>query len=144
MELVSALRGHGDDAGKVVIMTLPARQESSCSKLFAVQSLGRVRLCDPMGCSMPGCPVLHQLPEFAQTQCIESVMPSKHPILCHPFSSCLQSFPASGSFPMSQFFQSGGQRTGAPASASVLPMNPLGLTCLISLMSKKLPKCIRY
>ena len=40
-----------------------------------------------------------------------------------PFSSCLQSFPASGSFPMSQFFTSGGQSIGASASASVLPMN---------------------
>ena len=40
-----------------------------------------------------------------------------------PFSSCLQSFPASGSFPMSQFFASGGQRIGVSASASVLPMN---------------------
>ena len=40
-----------------------------------------------------------------------------------PFSSCLQSFPASGSFPMSQFFASGGQSIGASASASVLPMN---------------------
>ena len=54
-----------------------------------------------------------------------------------PFSSCLQSFPASGSFPMSQFFTSGGQRIGASASASVLPMNiqdwfPLGWTGLIS------------
>ena len=53
-----------------------------------------------------------------------------------PFSSCLQSFPASGSFPMSQFFASGGQSIGA--SASVLPMNtegwfPLGLTSLIVL-----------
>ena len=58
-----------------------------------------------------------------------------------PFSSCLQSFPASGSFPMSQFFTSGGQRIGVSASASVLPMNiqdrfPLGLTGLISLQSK--------
>ena len=48
-----------------------------------------------------------------------------------PFSSCLQSFPASGSFPMSWFFKSGGQRIGVSASASVLPMNihdwfPLG------------------
>ena len=55
-----------------------------------------------------------------------------------PFSSCLQSFPASGSFPMSQFFTSGGQSTGVSASASVLPMNiqvwfPLGLTRWISL-----------
>ena len=53
-----------------------------------------------------------------------------------PFSSCLQSFPASGSFLVSQFFTSGGQSIGASASASVLPMNiqnwfPLGLTCLI-------------
>ena len=40
-----------------------------------------------------------------------------------PFSSCLQSFPASGSFPMSQFFPSGGQSIGVSASASVLPMN---------------------
>ena len=71
---------------------------------------------------------------------IESVMPSNHLILCHPFS-CPQSFPASGSFPMSQLFASDGQSTGA--SASVLPMNmqdwfPLWLTGLISLQSKGL------
>ena len=55
-----------------------------------------------------------------------------------PFSSCPQSFPASGSFPISQLFASGGQRIGASASVSVLSMNtkswfPLGLTGLISL-----------
>ena len=60
-----------------------------------------------------------------------------------PFSSCLQSFPASGSFEMSQFFASGGQSIGVSASASVLPMNiqnwfPLGLTSWISLQSKGL------
>ena len=60
-----------------------------------------------------------------------------------PFSSYLQSFPASGSFPMSQFFASCGQSIGVSASASVLRMNfqdwfPLGLTGLISLKSKKL------
>ena len=54
---------------------------------------------------------------------IESVMPSSHLILCCPISSCLQSFPASGSFPVSQFFASGGQSIGTSASASVLPMN---------------------
>jgi len=54
---------------------------------------------------------------------IESVMPSNHLILCCLFSSCPQSLPASGSFPMGQFFASGGQRIGASASASVLPMN---------------------
>ena len=72
---------------------------------------------------------------------------------CHPtisssviaFSSCLQCFPASGSFPVSRLFSSGGHSTGASASASVLPMNiehwfPLGLTGLISLQSKGLSK----
>ena len=58
-----------------------------------------------------------------------------------PFSSCLQSFPASGSFQMSQFFASGGQSIGVSASASVLPMNiqkrfPLGWTAWISLQSR--------
>ena len=58
-----------------------------------------------------------------------------------PFSSCLQSFPASGSFPMSQFFTSGGQRIGVSASALILPMNiqglfPLGWTGWISLQSR--------
>ena len=62
-----------------------------------------------------------------------------------PFSSCLQSFPASGSFLISQFFASGGQSIGALASASVLPMNiqgwfPLGLTSFISLQSKGLSR----
>ena len=62
-----------------------------------------------------------------------------------PFSSCLQSFLASGSFPMSQFFTSGGQSIGASASASVLPRNiqdwlPLWLTGWISLHSKGLSR----
>ena len=71
---------------------------------------------------------------------------------CHPTISssvvpfsCLQSFPASGSFQMSEFFTSGGQSIGASASASVLPMNiqhwfPLGSTGLISLLSKRLSR----
>ena len=62
-----------------------------------------------------------------------------------PFSSCLQSFPASGSFPMSQVFTSGGQSIRVSASASVLPMNiqdwfPWGLTGLIFLQSKGLSR----
>ena len=62
-----------------------------------------------------------------------------------PFSTCLQSFPASGSFPISQFFASGGHSIGASASATVLTMNiqewfPLGLTHLISLQSEGLSK----
>ena len=73
---------------------------------------------------------------------IESVMPSSYLISVIPFSSRLHSFPASGSFPMSQFL-SGGQRIGVSASASVLWMNiqdwfPLGLTGLTSLQSKGL------
>ena len=72
---------------------------------------------------------------------------------CHPtisssinlFSSCLQSFPAWGSFPMSQFFASGGQSIGVSALASVLPMtiqdwSPLGWTGFISLQSKELSR----
>ena len=62
-----------------------------------------------------------------------------------PFSSCLQSFPASGSFQMSQFFTSGGQTIGVSASASVLPMDiqdwfPLGWIGWISLQSKGLSR----
>ena len=62
-----------------------------------------------------------------------------------PFSSCLQSFPASGSFPRSQFFASGSQSIGASASATVLPMNiqdwfPLGWTGWILLLSKELSR----
>ena len=68
--------------------------------------------------------------------CHQTISPS-----AVPFFYCLQSFPASGSFQMSQYFASGGQSTGALASALVLPMNiqdwfPLGLTGLISLQSK--------
>ena len=62
-----------------------------------------------------------------------------------PFSSCLQSFPASGSFQMSQFFASGGQSIGVSAPTSVFPMNiqdwfPFRLTDLISLQSKRLSR----
>ena len=76
---------------------------------------------------------------------IELVMPSNNLILCRPFSSCLQSFPASGSFPVSQLVASGGQSVGALASASVLPMSiqgwfASGLTGLISLLSKGLSR----
>ena len=78
-------------------------------------------LCYPMDCSAPGLPVLYDLPEFAQTYAIESVMPSKHLILCHALLSLPSILPASRSFPMSQLFPSGGQSIGA--SASVLPMS---------------------
>ena len=74
-------------------------------------------LCDPMDCSTLGFPVHHQLPEFTQTH-----IPPTSSSFVVPFSSRLQSFPASGSFQMSQVFASGGQKIGVVASASVLPM----------------------
>ena len=82
--------------------------------------------------------------------CSNSYLSSRwcHPTISSsvvPFSSCLQSFPASGYFPVSQFFPSGGQSIGVSASASVLPMNtqywsPLGWTGWISLQSKGLSR----
>ena len=93
-----------------------------------------------MDCSVPGFPFHHQFPELTQTHVYQSCHPTISSSVV-PFSSCLQSFPASGSFQMSQFFASGGQSIGASASAPVLPMNiqgwfPLGLTGWISLQSK--------
>ena len=78
-------------------------------------------LCNPMDCSTPGFPVLYQLPELAHTHvhgCHPTILPS-----VVPFSSCLQSCPAAGSFQMSQFFTSDGQSIGVSALPSVLPMN---------------------
>ena len=78
-------------------------------------------LCDPMDCSTPGLPVHHQLLEFIQTHPLSQWC---HPTISSsviPFSSCLQSFPTSGSFPMSQFFPSGGQSFGV--SVNISPTN---------------------
>ena len=95
-----------------------------------------------MGCSTPWFLVHHHLPEFAQTPVhwvCDAIQPS-HPLVT-PFSSCCsQSFPASGSFPMSQLFTSDDQSIRASASPSVLLVNlqswfPLGLTGLISLQA---------
>ena len=95
----------------------------------------------PHGLQNASPPYLSPTPRASSNSCLLSQW-------CHPtisssvhFSSCLQSFSASGSFPMSQLFTSGGQSIGASALASVLPMNiqgwfPLGLTSLISLMWK--------
>ena len=129
---------------QVLLQSLLQKLVKMVSVLSSVAQSGPT-LCSPMDCRKPGFPGLHQLPEFAQTWelSIESMMPSNHLILCHPFSSCLHSFPASRSFPMSQLFTSGGQSIGASGSASVLPINiqdgfPLGLTSLISFQSKGL------
>ena len=102
-------------------------------------------ICDPMDYSRPGFPVQHQLPEPAQTHVhrVAGTIQPSHPV--GPFSSHPQSFPVSGSFPMSRFFASGGQSIGASASALVFPMNirdwsPLGWTGWISLQSKGLAR----
>ena len=99
-----------------------------------------------MNCSMPGLPVHHQLPEFTQTHVhwVGDFIQPSHP-LSIPFSSCPQSFPASGSFQMSQLFTSGAQSFGVSASASVLPMitqdwSHLGWTGWISLQPKGLSR----
>ena len=91
-------------------------------------------------------PCLSPTPEVYSNSCPLSLW--CHPTISSsviPFSSCLQSFPASGSFPMSQLFTSGGQSIGVPASASVLLMNiqdwfPLGWTGWISLQFKGLSR----
>ena len=112
----------------------------------SVHSLSRVRLFTP-----------HE-PQHARPPCpspTSRVYPNpgplsrwSHPTLSSsviPFSSWLQSFPRSGSFPMSQFFPSGDQSIGVSASTSVLPMNiqdwsPLGWTGWISLQSNGLSR----
>ena len=101
--------------------------------------------CNPMNHSRPGLPVHQQL--------LESTHPCPLSWWCHPtisssvipFSSCPQSLPGSGSFPMSQLFTWGGQSIEVSASASVLPMNtqgwsPLGWTGWIPLQSKGLSR----
>ena len=104
-------------------------------------------LCNPMDCSMPGLPVCPSpTPRVYSNSCPLSRW-------CHPttsssvipFSSHLQSFPASGAFQMSQFFTSGSQSIRVSSSTSVLPMNtqdwfPLGWTGWISLQSKGLSR----
>ena len=98
-----------------------------------------------MNLSMPGFPVHHQLQVYSNSCPLSQWY---HPTISSsaiPFSSHLQSFPASGSFQMSQFFKSGIQSIGFSASASVLPMNtwdqsPLGWTGGISLESKGLSR----
>ena len=107
-------------------------QSLSCVRLFVTHGLQHARLpCPsptPRACSN-SCP----LSRWCHPTISSSV---------GPFSSCLESFPVSRFFPMSQFFTSGGQSIQASASASVLPMNiqdwfPLGLAGLISLKSKQ-------
>ena len=113
---------------------------SSCC-CWVAQSF--LTLCDPIDCSMSDFPIYHQHLELAESHAhwISDAIQSSSVV---PFFH-LQSFPESGSFPMSQLFPSGGQSIGALASTLVLPMNtqdwfPLGWTDWISLKSKGLSK----
>ena len=116
-----------------------------CSVICCSVSQSCLTLCDPMEYSRPGFPCPSPSPGACSNSCLLSYW-------CHstisssviPFS-CLQSFPASGSFLVSWLFASVGQSIGASASASVLPMNiqdwfSLGLTGLIYLQSKGLSR----
>jgi len=118
---------------------------SKCHVKYYSASKSCLALCDPRNCSMPGFSSL----TISQTL-LKLMFLSQwcHPTISSfvtPFSSCPQSFLASGSFPISQIFASGGQSTGASASALVFPMSiqswfPLGLTGLISLLFKWLSR----
>ena len=106
----------------------------------SVQSLSHVRLfATPWTAARQASLSITNSWSLLKLMSIESVMPSTISSSVVPFSSCLQSFPASGCLLISQLFVLGGQSTGA--SASVILMNiqgsPLGLTCLISLQSKQ-------
>ena len=122
-----------------------SRYEVTTTLLFSlVQLLSRVRLFGPHGLqhARPPCP--SPTPRVYSNSC--PLSQSCHPTISSsvvPFSFRLPSFPASGSFQMSQLFTSGGQSIGVSASASVLPMNiqglfPLGLTDLFSSLSNGL------
>ena len=112
----------------------------------SVQSLSRVRHFATLWTAAHQAPCPSPTPRVYPNPCPLSRW--CHPAISSsvfPFFSCLQSFPASGSFPRSQFFSPGGQSIGDSASASVLPMNiqdwfPLGWTGWISLQSKGLSR----
>ena len=118
------------------------RFNSLCSQFVQFSSVLQScpSLCNDIDCIMPG--FLLELTHAHVHLLGDAIQPS-HPVF--PFSSCLQSFLTSVSFPMSQFFPSGGQIIAASASASVLPVNIqewfyLSWTGLISLQSKGLSR----
>ena len=116
------------------------------SNISSVQSLSRVWLFATPWTAARQASLSIPTPGIYSNSCPLSQW--SHPTISSsviPFSSRLHSFPASGSFQMSQFITSGGQSTGVSTSASVLPMNtqdwsPLGLTGLISLQCKGLSR----
>ena len=103
---------------RILLFSVKLEHESAIS---SVQSLSHVQLfVTPWIAACQVSLSITSSRSLLKLMSIDLVMPSNHLILCRPFS-CLQSFPASGSFPVSQFFSSGSQSIGASASASVLP-----------------------
>ena len=130
---------------------MPERwSEKHTVQFSSVQLLSRIWLfATPWTAPHQACLSITNSQSLLKLMSIELVMPSNHLSSVVPFSSCLQSFPASRSFQMSQFFTSGGRSIGVSASASVLPMNtqdwfPLGWTGWISLQSKGLSSLLQY
>ena len=123
------------------------KKQTFCFFQFStVQSLSHVRLfATPWTAACQASLSITNSWSLPKPMCIELVMPSNHLILCCLLLPWPSSFPVSGSFPMSQYFTSGGHSIGVSASASVLPMNiqdwsPLGWTSWISLQSKGLSR----
>ena len=97
----------------------PSAPEVNSSVQLSSVAQSYLILCDPTDCSSQASLSITNSWSLLKLMSIELVMPSSHPSSVVPFSSCPQSFPASGSFQMSQFFTSGGQSIGH----SFLPMN---------------------
>ena len=121
------------------------RGDSALQQDLSVQSLSHVQLfATPWTVARQASLSITNSQSLLKLMFTELMIPCNHLILCRPI--LLPSiFPAAGSFPVTQFFPSGGQSIGVSASASVLPMNiqdwfPLGLTGLISLQSKRLSR----
>ena len=142
----------------LVCLFLPSVDFSFNWSITAIQYWASFCCSVQLSCSVVSNSLRPHEPQHARPPCpspTPGVYPNSCPLSwwCHPaisssvicFSSCPQSFPASGSFQMSQLFASGGQSTGVSASRSILPMNtqdwfPLGWTGWISLRSKGLSR----
>ena len=133
----------------LIIICLEISSNLPCDFFFQYSSFAQLcpTLCNPMDCSMSDLPVHHKFPEFNPTHVHwigDAIQPS-HPSSVVPFSSCLQSFPASASFQMSHFFTSGRPKYWS-FSFSISPSNeysgliPLGWTGWIFLQSKGLSR----
>ena len=119
--------------------------KKSCSVQFNSVAQSCLTLCNSWTVAHQASLSITNSQSLLKLMSIESMMPSNYLTLCRPLLLLPSIFPASGSFPISQFFTSGGQSFGASASASVHPMNiqdwfPLGWTGWISLQPQRLSR----